>query len=292
MGGYEVFRKRLSAREVAVLAAFGLIPPFSLEEIKERSKAEAFTKALAALQGLWMVVQVIERQRLGLPVTPLEFSAALNVVCGMVAYLLWFRKPQDLQLATQVKVGKGASLTSDWKCLLSVKTVAKYNTSHPRSAPIQSAYSKAVAPQLPSTILQWVHTEDGDEGPTCGKWSILKGSEDATEVWATPDSPESVTVLGFSILIPRITAAQILSNTAVSQPAVRSTAVEHDRSSQQTVHCSVAHAGSTKDIPTEILINFETTMPINLIDASFLLNFCLDSRRTCGPMNTGKHTRR
>lgn len=96
-------REMLSADQVVMLRAFGLLPRVPEYSIEDRSKADTVTKLIACSQGLFMVVQVISRKLKGLPVTLLEFDTALHVVCTLIAYVIWFKKPHSVKRPTEIQ---------------------------------------------------------------------------------------------------------------------------------------------------------------------------------------------
>lgn len=66
-------------------------------DIKDLSKRDAFTKAFACIQSLWLVIQCIARAVDGLPITQLELATIAFVVCGILMYLLWWDKPFGIE---------------------------------------------------------------------------------------------------------------------------------------------------------------------------------------------------
>jgi hypothetical protein len=67
------------------------------EDLQDRCKADAFTKAFAILQSGWLVVQSIARVLVGLPITQIELMTLSFVVCALVMYGLWWNKPFDAE---------------------------------------------------------------------------------------------------------------------------------------------------------------------------------------------------
>ena len=72
------------------------LPDVSLETIKDRSKADGLAKSLACLQAGYMIVQVLDRLRSRLPVTLLELNTIGHVLCALMMYAFWFKKPLDI----------------------------------------------------------------------------------------------------------------------------------------------------------------------------------------------------
>ena len=69
----------------------------SEEDIKDRSKADGLTKALALFQSGWLTLQCIARTAHGLTITELELVTMAFVFCAVIAYALWWHKPFDVE---------------------------------------------------------------------------------------------------------------------------------------------------------------------------------------------------
>ena len=78
------------------LAKAGALPDFGREKVSARSKADNVGKMLVCLQALWMVTQTIARKVAGLPITLLELNTLAHVVCAVFMYIIWWRKPQNV----------------------------------------------------------------------------------------------------------------------------------------------------------------------------------------------------
>jgi hypothetical protein len=74
------------------------------KEIKDLSKADAFTKAFACIQSSWLIIQSIVRVSVGLPITQLELATMAFVVCALTMYLLWWHKPFGVESRMSVMV--------------------------------------------------------------------------------------------------------------------------------------------------------------------------------------------
>jgi hypothetical protein len=72
------------------------------EDIQDRSKADAFTKAFAIIQSSWLIIQSIARVSVGLPITQLELATMAFIVCALVMYTLWWDKPYDVEHTTVI----------------------------------------------------------------------------------------------------------------------------------------------------------------------------------------------
>ncbi|RPB21391.1 hypothetical protein L211DRAFT_840815 [Terfezia boudieri ATCC MYA-4762] len=113
MGGFEVVigkeEKRGDIRDIrrtvtpcgtVLLARLGLLPSLSIEGINDKSKADMLTKTLVCIQACWMLVQAFARKVERLPITLLELNTIMHVVCALMMYLLWLKKPQDVGIPT------------------------------------------------------------------------------------------------------------------------------------------------------------------------------------------------
>ena len=110
MGGYAVkslvtnpktFATSQVHRIIAVdglikLARVGLLPSMSSQDIEDRSRADIFAKIFVLSQIIWFGLQVISRLATGLVVTPLEAHTAIHVACTIVVYLIWLKKPYNI----------------------------------------------------------------------------------------------------------------------------------------------------------------------------------------------------
>lgn len=96
-------RLHLSPLGVLLLAKCGLLPNLSLQEIKDKSKADGLAKTIVIFQAGWMVVQTIGRVWSRLPVTLLEVNTMGHVICAMIIYLLWWSKPKEVNEPTIIQ---------------------------------------------------------------------------------------------------------------------------------------------------------------------------------------------
>ena len=78
------------------------LPITTEEDIRDRSKSDAFTKAFAFIQCAWLITQCITRAAVGLPLTELELMTIAFIIAALVMYGLWWRKPFDVQRATML----------------------------------------------------------------------------------------------------------------------------------------------------------------------------------------------
>ncbi|KAK0439984.1 uncharacterized protein EV420DRAFT_1254741, partial [Desarmillaria tabescens] len=64
--------------------------------IRDKSKGDAFSKAISILQISWFVLQCIPRIHQDLPITLLEVTALAFAVLSIITSLLWWHKPLDV----------------------------------------------------------------------------------------------------------------------------------------------------------------------------------------------------
>ena len=98
-------RDRLSLTPLGVLllAKCGSLPRITLQEIKDKSKADGLTKTIVCIQTGWMVVQSIARVCAHQPVTLLEVNTLGHVFCAFIIYLLWWYKPKEVKEPTVIE---------------------------------------------------------------------------------------------------------------------------------------------------------------------------------------------
>ncbi|KAK3902098.1 hypothetical protein C8A05DRAFT_34225 [Staphylotrichum tortipilum] len=108
MGGFELAMADDPDERIRTLSPEGLLKlaavdmaPFMIprSRIEDRSKADTLQKALVLLQVSWMMLQCIARKAYGLPLTLLELHTMVHVVCAVVMYAFWLKKPLDLRSA-------------------------------------------------------------------------------------------------------------------------------------------------------------------------------------------------
>lgn len=90
-------RLTLTPRGVVLLAKCGHLPDISLDDVNDKSKADGIAKALVCVQGIWMLIQVLERVATKLSVSLLEVNTIGHVLCALFIYGLWWRKPRDVR---------------------------------------------------------------------------------------------------------------------------------------------------------------------------------------------------
>ncbi|KAJ5778422.1 hypothetical protein N7520_001668 [Penicillium odoratum] len=73
------------------------------EDIRDKGKSDLFAKGLAILQISQLVLSLIARAYRGLPFSQLETLTLSFSVCGVATYLSCWYKPQNVEVATQIK---------------------------------------------------------------------------------------------------------------------------------------------------------------------------------------------
>lgn len=73
------------------------LPTIRREDIKDKSKADICTKAIAVLQTAWFIMQMIARRAEHLPITPIELTSAALALTSLTTLWFWLEKPMDAQ---------------------------------------------------------------------------------------------------------------------------------------------------------------------------------------------------
>jgi hypothetical protein len=114
MGGFGVDISGLhNALEHATLTTHGLLllarkgfgQYLDHEFIPDKSKLDLLAKFLVLFQIIEVIGNFIERKTKDLPVSLLEYHTIIHVVCAILMYLLWLRKPYDVQSPTILSHG-------------------------------------------------------------------------------------------------------------------------------------------------------------------------------------------
>lgn len=109
MGGFHQFDDDqpgvcLLPEDVITLVSAGVLTPPSEEEIKDRSKSDAFSKLIVLIQTLWFVMQCIARHIEHLPITELEVATLAYTVPILGIYICWWNKP--LGVTQPIRISK------------------------------------------------------------------------------------------------------------------------------------------------------------------------------------------
>lgn len=107
MGGFHQFDGDrpllcLTPDDVVELVALGMLIPPSELEIKDRSKADSFSKLIVLVQTLWFVMQSIARHIEHLPLTELEVATLAYTIPILGIYICWWNKPLGVTQPIQV----------------------------------------------------------------------------------------------------------------------------------------------------------------------------------------------
>ena len=94
----------LSPERFSELLTAGKIefPTITVEEIKDRSKADEFSKTITAGQTSWFVAQCLARTAQHLDLTLVELLTLSLAVLNGVMYFLWWHKPLDVRCPVHV----------------------------------------------------------------------------------------------------------------------------------------------------------------------------------------------
>ena len=125
MGGFvlcdkdDVITETLSIQRLEKLESEGKIrwPSISEREIKDRSKADIFSKGFAVLQTTWFIVQCIARRVYGLTITELELVTFTLALLNGILYFLWWNKPLDVACPVPVPLLKQPADSEDGETL-------------------------------------------------------------------------------------------------------------------------------------------------------------------------------
>lgn len=67
------------------------------DDIADRSKSDAFTKAFALVQSGWLILSSIARVYHGYSITELELATMAFIVCALAMYFFWWNKPFGIE---------------------------------------------------------------------------------------------------------------------------------------------------------------------------------------------------
>ena len=114
MGGFYLFDGKtlqhpLTRNQVKDLVQKGLLIPPSEDEIKDKSKGDALSKAIVLVQVAWFVVQCIARRIQHLPITELEIMTLAYTAVNAAIYGFWWYKPLSVRCPVRVVAGSQLS---------------------------------------------------------------------------------------------------------------------------------------------------------------------------------------
>jgi hypothetical protein len=78
------------------------LPQISEAELEDRSKSDAFVKAIALFQILWAVLQLIARTVRKLTISPLELAVVAFAACAVIIYRFHWSKPKSVGATTTI----------------------------------------------------------------------------------------------------------------------------------------------------------------------------------------------
>ena len=102
-------RLHLSPLGILLLARCGIFMNISLQDIRDKSKADGLAKTIVCVQAGWMVLQTLGRVCANQPVTLLEVNTLGHIFCAFVIYILWWHKPKEVKEPTVIR---GTSMPS------------------------------------------------------------------------------------------------------------------------------------------------------------------------------------
>ncbi|KAL9024592.1 MAG: hypothetical protein Q9196_006405 [Gyalolechia fulgens] len=78
------------------------LPYLTEAQILDKSKADGLKKTLVCAQATWFCVQCVTRLAQSLPVSLLELNTFAHALCTLVIYILWWKKPLDVEEPTEL----------------------------------------------------------------------------------------------------------------------------------------------------------------------------------------------
>ncbi|EEP78466.1 predicted protein [Uncinocarpus reesii 1704] len=93
------YHKRLlvTPTGMRLLNCLGCAPKITREAIEDKSKGDILAKGLVIFQTAWLVLQCIARKVNALPISLLEIHTMVHVVCALMMYSFWFKKPLEVR---------------------------------------------------------------------------------------------------------------------------------------------------------------------------------------------------
>jgi hypothetical protein len=138
MGGFAI-KTRLGCQRVSPDCFVRLVNDGTIKlwnnleaDILDKNKASSQTKFVACIQLLWFFTQLLARAIKALPITPLEWFTLAVVICSLISYGFWWKKPLDvyrpiiLDMSSGVDNGQNIELS---------KVPTNVSTANPRYTP-------------------------------------------------------------------------------------------------------------------------------------------------------------
>jgi hypothetical protein len=89
----------VDCRDLLTLFENGTIqwPQITDSDIDDRTQDDKLVKAIAMVQMVWFLAQILGRTTEGLSITTLELFTVGNAVCATITYLAWWSKPNGIR---------------------------------------------------------------------------------------------------------------------------------------------------------------------------------------------------
>lgn len=125
----------LTARHFADSWESVQMPKFSIDDLNDKSKTDYFTKAIAIIQIAQLLLSLTVRTRLHLAFSQLETLTLAFAICGVLTYICYWYKPQDVRRPIKVQLRPGKELPPKFQQrtferLWEVLTNSKANDDH------------------------------------------------------------------------------------------------------------------------------------------------------------------
>ena len=187
--------------------------PISVAQIDRMTKRDAFTKAVAILQILWVILSCTARLALHRSTSQLEIITFSFAVCAIPTYILRWDKPQNIEIWTPIEAKSGRFANFKEPYRFSRAVVNFPNGEKPQQSRRRFSYFRNDTTRpfsihetfLPSLILLVAAIS----GLHFIAWNFSFPSEIEQQLWrwagvASVATPLSLSI--FSSLIPRTTA--------------------------------------------------------------------------------------
>jgi hypothetical protein len=118
----------LLAQDIVQLRSKGLLPrlPYiTLEEINDKSKSDSLVRAIAVVQIMWMVLQIIVRAFRSLAISQLEIAVLAFAACAIILYSINWEKPKDVQVPVTIISYSGLFPEDTMKIVLSDRNTSR-----------------------------------------------------------------------------------------------------------------------------------------------------------------------
>jgi hypothetical protein len=80
-----------------VVNKFTAYPPYTAEEIRDKSKQDRLAKIISSIQVTYLVVECIARTAQRLAITTIELNTLSIVVCSLMTAFAWLHKPVNIR---------------------------------------------------------------------------------------------------------------------------------------------------------------------------------------------------